>query len=66
MYKGVHYKDWSKNKGDLRIIRAFLRVYKDLHSIDFKYSDSSLWTGGLELSKVIIYILIKEYIYSLI
>ena len=40
--------------------------FKDLNSIDFKYSASSLWTGGLEFSKVIIYLSIKTYIYTLI
>ena len=48
--QGVHYKDRSKSKGDLRIYMDILGDFKDLNSIDFKYSASSLWTDSLELS----------------
>lgn len=37
-------KGWSKDYKDI------LGDYKDLNSIDFKYSASSLWTDSLELS----------------
>ena len=47
--QGVHYKDRSKSKGDLRIYMDILGDFKDLNSIDFKYS-ASLWTDSLELS----------------
>ena len=40
--QGVHYKDRSKSKGDLRIYMDILGDFKDLNSIDFKYSASSL------------------------
>ena len=50
IYQGVHYKDRSKSKGDLRIYMDILGDFKDLNSIDFKYSASSLWTDNLELS----------------
>ena len=49
-FQGVHYKDQSKSKGDLRIYMDILGDFKDLNSIDFKYSASSLWTDSLELS----------------
>ena len=33
--QGVHYKDRSKSKGDLRIYMDILGDFKDLNSIDF-------------------------------